>query len=94
MNPIDPGPPGRKVVFAEDQPQYIPLPARLIDDGRGVRARTRWQLTVEERRQIAVDPDADVILDLYTFGRALQPVHLEIATRPPEPEAASERSEE
>ena len=67
-----------EVVFAKDQPEYIPLPAvRLIgDEGQIV---TRWELSDDDRARIAAG--ASVYLSVRTFGRPLQPVLLE--TTPP-----------
>lgn len=64
-----------EVVYAKDQPQYLPLPALLsmMSDGQMV---TRWTLSPEERAAIA--GGADVFLTVLTFGRPLQPVLLEV----------------
>ncbi len=78
MNPVDPGAPGQKIVYAADQPPYLPLISRVL--GHNGIVRTRWQLTDEERRQIA--DGADLVLDVTTYGRPLQPLHLELATEP------------
>lgn len=73
MEPTEISGEGRPVVFAENQPEYFPLPARVTEDGQ---VRTRWQFTLDERRAIA--DGACLELTLHTFGNALQPVHLEI----------------
>lgn len=57
---------------------YIDLPAIKIDDGHG-RIITRWQLSDEDRARIAAG--GDIFLDVWTFGRPLQPVCL--STEPP-----------
>ena len=63
--------PGRNVIFAEDQPEYNPLPAIRMPDGEGI---TCWELRKEE---------VDIILNtrrIYlrqsTFNQPLQPVSI------------------
>lgn len=73
MEPTDVNGEGRAVVFAENQPEYFSLPARVTDKGV---VRTRWQFTPDERGAIA--DGACLELELHTFGQPLQPVHLEI----------------
>ena len=67
----DPEP--RYVVIAKDQPQYDPLPALLYADGK---VMTEWSLTEEERLLLVAGER--VRLWIWTFGRPLQPVALEI----------------
>lgn len=62
-----------EVVYARDQPEYTPLP--VIRNSTGV-VLSRWKLTDEERKAIA--EGADVFLSIWTFGRALQPLRVEI----------------
>lgn len=64
---------GTPVVFAEDQPQYQPLPARRTKDGRVI---TEWELTEAERLRIA--HGENVRLTILTFNDPLQPVLVEI----------------
>jgi len=64
---------GSPVVYAEDQPEYIPLPARKTDDGRVI---TEWSLTEEERLRIA--HGENIRLTLLTFNQPLQPVLIEV----------------
>jgi hypothetical protein len=66
-----------EVVYAESQPEYIPL--------RSLRSRTpearvlsRWSLTPEQRQMIA--DGADVYLELSTFGGPLQPIRMAVST--------------
>lgn len=82
MNPTDPGPPGDKVVYAEDQPEYLPLITRvpILTPGEPIIVRTRWQPTDEERQKLA--EGADILLDVTTFGAPLQPLSLRIAEEP------------
>ena len=60
----------QKVVFAKDQPEYIPLPA--ISDGYKV--ITKWKLSKEELEEIAIT--GEIYLELLTFGQPLQPIKL------------------
>ena len=62
----------RLVVFAKDQPQYIPLPASV--DGDGV-VMTEWELTAEELTRLFTG--GRIRLWVRTFGQPLQPVSLE-----------------
>ena len=78
MTPVSPVIPGFKeheVVFAKDQPEYMPLPALRFDDGMVI---TRWRLSFRERLQILFGCD----IWLYAIGvfGALQPVKLTIET--------------
>ena len=63
----------RLVVFAKDQPEYTPLPALLFPDGKVL---TEWTFTEDERRAIA--RGENLRLWIWTFGRPLQPVALEV----------------
>ncbi len=56
------------VVFAKDQPQYIPLPANLKNDY----VETKWQLNWRER--VAVLLHGNFYLTIKTFGSPLQPI--------------------
>lgn len=78
MKPILPWVPGndapngwQKVVFAKDQPPYIPLPAILERDGT---AHTCWHLSVRERIQAFFG--GKVYLSLLTFNEPLQPIRM------------------
>lgn len=66
---------GRPVIFAQDQPEYEPLPARLCADGR---VMTEWQLSEDERALIA--RGENVRLTLLTFGAPLQPILIHVTT--------------
>lgn len=79
MKPITPVMPGinlPEVVFATDQPEYLPLPALRQPDGTVI---TRWRLSFRERLQVACG--GDLWLTILTFNHPLQPVKL--GTRPP-----------
>ncbi len=62
-----------EVVYARDQPQYIPLP--VIRNADGV-LLSRWKLSESEREAIAAG--ADIFLSVWTHNRPLQPVRVEI----------------
>lgn len=75
MQPISPVIPGfdiPEVVFAKDQPEYIPLPAWKGEDGMVV---TRWQLTWGERLRVLLT--GNLWLSVLTFNKPLQPVKLQ-----------------
>lgn len=75
MKPICPVIPGGflipEVVYAKDQPEYIPLPAWRGEDGKVV---TRWKLTWRERLRVLMS--GNLWLTILTFNRPLQPVML------------------
>ena len=76
MTPVEPTTLiGNPVVYAKDQPEYIPLPARKTDDGSVI---TEWTLTEEERDRIA--RGENIRLTLLTFNQPLQPIRLEITS--------------
>ncbi len=60
----------QSILFAKDQPEYIPLPA--ISDGNKV--ITKWKLTKEELEEVAIT--GEIYLELLTFGQPLQPIKL------------------
>ena len=66
----------KEVIYAEHQPQYIPL-RTLVSDSRDRRVLSRWQPTQEQREEIA--KGADIYLQLLTFGQPLQPILLFIS---------------
>lgn len=77
MNPVEPSPPpegATLVVFAKDQPQYLPLPAYRTPDGVVL---TEWEPTAEELQRILLG--GRVRIWIYTFGRPLQPIRVEAA---------------
>jgi hypothetical protein len=63
----------KEVVFAKNQPQYLPLRA-LVSDGLQGMVVTRWTLTEDQRAAIARGDD--LFLVLRTFGNPLQPIQL------------------
>lgn len=91
MEPITPVfgiesfPEGTKlVIFAKDQPEYLPLPAYAQPDGV---VTSCWRPSEDERQQIAAG--GPIYVDLWTFGMALQPIRVYAApTAVDESEAA------
>lgn len=73
MKAIEPLGEGALVVYAANQPEYDPLPARRLPDGT---LRTRWQPDAIERR--AILDGACIELEILTFGNPLQPVRLAV----------------
>lgn len=55
------------LVYAKDQPEYLPLPVMRSVDGRVV---SRWTLTDEEREAILAG--ADIFLTVHTFNVDIQ----------------------
>lgn len=58
-----------EVVFAKNQPEYLPLPAFVASEHGAV--MTRWQLTWRERLRVLIQ--GYIYLQQLTFGEALQP---------------------
>ena len=63
-----------EVVYAKDQPEYLPL--RTLKSQSGV-VLSRWTLTEEQRQAIA--NGADVFLELHTFNKPLQPIRMAVS---------------
>lgn len=61
--------PQQNVVFAKDQPEYLPLPAYRSKDGQEVTAC--WGLTWRERFRVMFT--GCVYVNLLTFGGPLTP---------------------
>lgn len=62
----------RKVVFAENQPQYRPLPALVTPAGV---VTTLWELSAEDLALLFCG--GRIRLCVHTFGKPLQPVSLD-----------------
>lgn len=62
-----------KIILAENQPQYVPLPA-LRDHEKFL---TEWELTPEERQHIAEGGR----VRLYVWGQFFQPIHLSVTPK-------------
>jgi hypothetical protein len=74
--PVFDGLEDKEVVYAKEQPQYIPL-RTLVSAGPDRKVYSRWTLTAEQRKRVA--DGADVFLELLTFGHPLQPIRMAIA---------------
>ena len=61
------------VVFAKDQPEYLPLPAHRDDDGVVI---TQWSVSWRERLFILFGHK--VKLRMLTFNKPLTPVKLSV----------------
>jgi len=62
-----------EIVFAKDQPEFIPLPALRIDAEQGI-FLIRWTMTWRERLRAFFS--GSVYLQVMTFNKGLQPVAL------------------
>lgn len=69
--------PQQKVVFAKDQPQYLPLPAYRSANGSMV--TSCWRMSWRERLRNLLT--GRVYVSLLTFGSPLQPQIISI--KPP-----------
>lgn len=67
--------PGHNVVFAENQPEYMPLPALRLDDGEIICC---WSPTWKERLSILLR--GKIWHSVLTFGHPLQPQLLSVST--------------
>lgn len=67
MRPIDFA--GRNVIFAEDQPEYQPLPALRMPDGE---VFTCWELSDEELATVV--KNKCIYFKQLTFNQPLQPI--------------------
>ena len=57
--------------FAENQPEYYPLPAHKADDGR---VTSCWSLSFRERIKVALT--GRIYLQVLTFNRKIQPLKM------------------
>ena len=64
------------VVFAKDQPEYIPLPANV----RLPYVETKWKFSWKERLRVLLR--GELYLTMMTFGRPLQPLRLSTQREP------------
>lgn len=84
LNPVKkedltPAPGTTLVVYAENQPEYIPLPARRYPDGSTFH---EWSIT-EPERQALIDAllegkELRIRVWQWTFNQPLQPVRVEL----------------
>lgn len=61
------------VTFAENQPEYLPLPAWKGEEGTVISC---WQLTWKERLKLLVN--GRIWLRMLTFNKPLQPQRLDV----------------
>lgn len=71
MKPVDFE--GKNITYAEDQPEYQPLPAHVSLDGT---VTTRWKLSIWEL--IKVSFTGEIWLQVMTFTNPLQPVLISV----------------
>jgi hypothetical protein len=74
--------PEQTVVYAKDQPEYIPLPAYRFKDDREGRIVCCWRLTWRERLRLLFT--GRIWHSILTFNQSLQPQLLE-TTKPEMP---------
>jgi hypothetical protein len=60
-------------VFAENQPEYKPLPALKFDDDKG-QVTTCWNLSVKERLRVLFT--GKIWVSLLLFGKPVMPQYL------------------
>lgn len=63
--------PEQNIVFAKDQPQYLQLPAHVVDEPEG-RVISCWQLTEEEILEILMS--GKLWITQMSFNEKLQPI--------------------
>lgn len=63
----------QNVVFAKDQPEYIPLPALRLDSPEG-EVITCWGLSLKDRIKIIFT--GKIWLSMMTFNKPLTPVYM------------------
>jgi len=73
--PVIDGLESQEVVYAKDQPEYIPLRTLKSKSPQGA-VLSRWTLTPEQRKAVA--EGADIFLELLTFHDPLQPIRVAI----------------
>ena len=73
MSPVVAGFDKHEIIIAEDQPEYQPLPALILQDGRVI---CRWHLTWWERLRLLWS--GSLYLHALTFGAPLQPQLLSV----------------
>lgn len=69
--PVVAGEEASEVVYAKDQPEYIPLRTQKSEWREGG-VVSRWSPTEEQRKAIA--EGKDIFLELLTFHQPLQPI--------------------
>jgi len=61
------------VIYAEDQPEYLPLPVHRDDNGN---VTSCWKLSFKERIRVLFN--GRIYLSLLTFNKPLQPQLLSV----------------
>src|ERR1700733_12606155 len=74
--PVIDGLESREIVYAKDQPEYIPLRTLRNSNDEMCGVVSRWALTPEQRKLVA--NGADIFLELSTFRQPLQPIRMAI----------------
>lgn len=74
--PVVDGLEDEEIVYAKDQPEYIPL-RTLKSSARSGAVISRWSPTEEQRKAIA--DGADIFLEMWTFHQPLQPIRMSIS---------------
>lgn len=67
-----------EVVYAKDQPEYLPL-RTLAANTSERQVMSRWSFTDEQRK--AISEGADIYLTLMTFCGPLQPITIAVADK-------------
>ncbi len=60
---------GQNVIFAKDQPEYLPLPALRLPDGEVI---TCWEFTDDEMQDVI--KNKCMFIKQLTFNQPLQPI--------------------
>jgi len=60
------------IVFAEDQPEYLPLPAYMDEEGLVISC---WKPSLKERIKILFK--GKIYVSMLTFNHPLQPIRLD-----------------
>jgi len=68
-----------EVVYAKNQPEYIPLRCLRANTGMS-EVLSRWTLTPEQRKMVA--EGADIFLELSTFGAPLHSIRITVSADP------------
>lgn len=74
--PVVDGLEAQEVVYAKDQPEYVPL-RTLKSSGPIGRVISRWTLTPQQRQAVA--DGADIFLELSTFHAPLQSISMAVS---------------
>lgn len=62
------------IVYAENQPEYLPLPSHKSDDGR---VTSCWGLSFLERLRVTLT--GRIYLQVLTFNNPLQPLKMSVS---------------